>query len=309
MTRILVVDDHPLQAEEFGVLLRNAGCDVTLAGNGREAMDLLRHDLPDIVLTDLDMPVMDGLELVQVIRRNYPALPVILMTAMGSEDVAARALRQGAAGYVRKRNLAREIVRTVGSVLDVVRALPQQERGLDCLTDGQLGFVLDNDPAQVPTLLGYLEQLASLLHPRDQTERIRVGIALNEALLNAIQHGNLELSSDLRQEDEQIFRDLGEQRRRQAPYRDRRVYVRATLSRSEAVYVVEDEGPGFDPATLPVPSDPANLERIGGRGLMLIRIFVDEVEHNEKGNRITLRMKYPTTECSAPVEAGEVLSA
>ena len=151
--------------------------------------------------------------------------------------------------------------------------------------------------------------MASLLHPRDQTERIRVGIALNEALLNAIQHGNLELSSDLRQEDEQIFRDLGEQRRRQAPYRDRRVYVRATLSRSEAVYVVEDEGPGFDPATLPVPSDPANLERIGGRGLMLIRIFVDEVEHNEKGNRITLRMKYPTTECSAPVEAGEVLSA
>ena len=42
MTRILVVDDHPTQAEEFGDLLRNAGCDVTLAGNGREAMDLLR---------------------------------------------------------------------------------------------------------------------------------------------------------------------------------------------------------------------------------------------------------------------------
>ena len=193
MTRILVVDDHRSQAEEFGVLLRNAGCDVTLAGNGREAMDLLRRDLPDIVLTDLDMPVMDGLELVQAIRRDYPALPVILMTAMGSEDVAARALHQGAASYVRKRSLAREVVRTVGSVLAVARALPQQERVLDCLTDGQLGFVLDNDPAQVPPLLGYLEQVASLLHPRDRTERIRVGIALNEALLNAIQHGNLEL--------------------------------------------------------------------------------------------------------------------
>src|SRR3954452_7024145 len=88
MTRILVVDDHPTQAEEFGDLLRNAGCDVTLAGNGREAMDLLRLDLPDIVLTDLDMPVMDGLELVQAIRREYPALPVILMTAMGSEGPA-----------------------------------------------------------------------------------------------------------------------------------------------------------------------------------------------------------------------------
>ena len=192
-------------------------------------MDLLRRDLPDIVLTDLDMPEMDGLELVQAIRRDYPALPVILMTAMGSEDVAARALHQGAASYVRKRSLAREVVRTVGSVLAVARALPQQERVLDCLTDGQLGFVLDNDPAQVPPLLGYLEQVASLLHPRDRTERIRVGIALDEALLNAIQHGNLELNSDLRQEDEQVFRDLGEERRRQPPYRDRRVHVRATL--------------------------------------------------------------------------------
>jgi CheY-like chemotaxis protein len=304
MTRILVVDDHRSQAEEFGALLRDAGCDVTHAGNGREAMDLLRRDLPDIVLTDLDMPEMDGLELVQAIRRDYPALPVILMTVTGSEDVAARALHQGAASYVRKRSLAREVVRTVGSVLAVARALPPPERGLDCLIDGQLGFVLDNDPARVPPLLGYLEQVASLLHPRDPTERLRVGMALHEALLNAIHHGNLELSSDLRQEDERIFRDLGEERRRQPPYRDRRVHVRATLTRSEAVYVVEDEGPGFDPATVPDPTDPANLERIGGRGLMLIRTFMDEVEHSEGGNRITLRKRYPTTECPAPGRPG-----
>lgn len=293
MIRILVVDDDRPQAEEFGVLLRHAGCSVTLAGNGREAMDLLRHGVPDVVLTDLDMPEMDGLELVQAIRRDYPALPVILMTAMGSEDVAAKALHHGAASYVRKRNLAREVVRTVGSVLAVAQAIPQQERVLDCLTDDQLSFALDNDAALVPAVLTHLELVASLLHPRDRTDRIRVGIALHEALLNAIQHGNLELNSDLRQEDEQVFRNLGEERRRLPPYRDRRVRIRATLSRSEAVYVVEDEGPGFDPATLPVPTDPANLERIGGRGLMLIRTFMDEVEHNEKGNRITLRKRYP----------------
>jgi len=302
MTRILVVDDDRPQADEFEILLRNAGCEVTLASNGREAMDLLRHEVPDVVLTDLNMPEMDGLELVQAIRREYPALPVILMTAMGSEDVAAKALHHGAASYVRKRNLAREVVRTVGSVLAIARALPQQERMLDCLTDDQLSFVLDNDPAQVPAVLGHLELVASILHPRDQTDRIRMGIALQEALLNAIQHGNLELNSDLRQEDEQVYQDLGEKRRRQPHYRDRRVRVQAKLSRTEAVYIVEDEGPGFDPATVPDPTDPGNLERIGGRGLMLIRTFMDDVEHNEKGNRITLRKKYPTSESAAPAK-------
>ena len=294
MTHILVVDDDRPQAAEFEVLLRNAGCAVTLAGNGREAMDAIGRELPDVVLTDLDMPEMDGLELVQAIRRDYPALPVILMTAMGSEDAAAKALHHGAASYVRKRSLAREIVRTVGSVLAVARAIPQQEPVLGCLTDNQLGFILDNDPAQVPAVLGHLEHVASLLHPRDRTERIRIGMALHEALLNAIQHGNLELNSDLRQDDEEVFRKLGEERRRQMPYCDRRVHVRATLSRSEAVYVVEDEGPGFNPDTAPVATDPANLERIGGRGLMLIRTFMDEVEHNKKGNRITLRKRYST---------------
>jgi anti-sigma regulatory factor (Ser/Thr protein kinase) len=55
---------------------------------------------------------------------------------------------------------------------------------------------------------------------------------------------------------------------------------------------------------VPDPTDPANLERIGGRGLMLIRTFMDEVEHSEGGNRITLRKRYPTTECPAPGRPG-----
>ena len=306
MPRILIVDDDRTQAEQFATLLRDAGCDVTLAGNGREATDLLRLKLPDIVLTDLDMPVIDGLELVRAIRREFAALPVILMTAVGSEAVASKALRHGAASYVRKRSVEKEIVRTVGTVLAVARALPAKERAVECLTDGTLAFVLQNDASQIAPVLGLLEQVASLLHPGDPVERIRIGIALNEALLNAMQHGNLELNSDLRQDDERHFRELGEQRRQQSPYRHRRVRIRATLSCSEALYVVEDEGPGFDPTTVPDPTDPSNLERIGGRGLMLIRTFMDEVEYNDRGNRISLRKRYTVGERPPAMNADQV---
>jgi anti-sigma regulatory factor (Ser/Thr protein kinase) len=131
--------------------------------------------------------------------------------------------------------------------------------------------------------------------PCDRTEVVRVGVALHEALLNAIQHGNLEVGTELRQDgDEKQFHDLLEARRGQSPYCERRVRVSAALSPTASVYTISDEGRGFDPSELPDPTDPANLERIGGRGLMLIRTFMDKVEHNARGNQITM------TKCFKP---------
>ena len=122
----------------------------------------------------------------------------------------------------------------------------------------------------------------------DEDTADRVAVALTEAMVNGIQHGNLELDSRLRQEDEATYDRMAEFRRRRPPYRDRRLHVRAALSRRGAVYVIRDEGPGFDPATLPDPTDPAYLERPTGRGLLLIRAFMDEVAFNRAGNQVIL---------------------
>ena len=62
----------------------------------------------------------------------------------------------------------------------------------------------------------------------------------------------------------------------------------ARESHSEATYIVRDEGPGFDPSILPDPTDPENLGKVSGRGLLLIRTFMDEVYHNERGNEIAM---------------------
>lgn len=72
------------------------------------------------------------------------------------------------------------------------------------------------------------------------------------------------------------------------PYRDRRVHVTARFDSDEAVFVIRDEGSGFDPAKLPDPTDPENLIRPFGRGVMLMRTFMDEVSFNSRGNEITL---------------------
>ena len=145
--------------------------------------------------------------------------------------------------------------------------------------------------------MGRLHETALRLGLFDENVALRVDLALHETLQNAIHHGNLEVSSDLRQDGEAPFFDLIARRRRESPYADRRLHVRGRFRRSEAVYIIRDEGPGFDPGTLPDPTDPANLERIGGRGLMLIRTFMDEVTFNAAGNEITLTKR--RTSCPA----------
>jgi anti-sigma regulatory factor (Ser/Thr protein kinase) len=68
--------------------------------------------------------------------------------------------------------------------------------------------------------------------------------------------------------------------------------VITTLTPREAVFTIRDDGNGFDPSLLPDPRDPTNLERISGRGLLLIRTFMDKVEHNERGNEIRMTKRY-----------------
>jgi CheY-like chemotaxis protein/anti-sigma regulatory factor (Ser/Thr protein kinase) len=298
MTKILIVDD--IRTERIlakGLLERRPGmealdCRTGLsaieAAGGEEALDLIRSEKPDLVLTDMVMPGMNGLELVEATHARYPSLPVILMTAHGSEDLAMQALQHGAASYVPKQNLARDLLETVEEVLRLSSAERNQQRLMECLTRTEADFVLDNDPSLIPALIGHVCENLRRLRCCPENERLRVTVALSEAVLNAMYHGNLEINSELREHDEKAYRILLEERRRSDPYARRRVHVHAEESPAEARYVVRDEGPGFDPTRLPDPTDPANLERVSGRGLLLIRTFMDEVRHNDKGNEIVM---------------------
>src|ERR1043166_1117746 len=83
MARLLVVEDSPSQARLIQALLESANHEVRVATNGVEGLDTADSFLPQVVLTDLQMPEMNGLELVEAMRRKQPAIPVILMTAFG----------------------------------------------------------------------------------------------------------------------------------------------------------------------------------------------------------------------------------
>jgi len=294
MTSVLVVDDSPLDRKISGGILEAENATVTYAENGKDALDQIAACRPDVVLTDMQMPVMDGLELVRRMKRQYPKIPVILVTRQGSEEIAVEALRIGASSYVPKRNLKRDLGRVLETVLSAVETLRERDRVKDLLQHAESYFVLGYDPGALRALIHHLQDSLTHANVGDEADRLRIGTALAEALANAIDHGNLELDSKLRESDLMTYRDTGKARINQEPYCRRKVHVRARLAPGEATFVIRDEGPGFDPDSLPDPTDPENITKPSGRGVMLIRTFMDDVRFSESGNEITMIKRNPT---------------
>jgi CheY-like chemotaxis protein len=303
MPTILVVDDSAVDRRLVGGLLeKDEDLRVQYAAHGVEAMAKVEQSLPDLVLTDLIMPEMDGLELVATLRSRFPRVPAILMTSQGSEEIAVEALQRGAASYVPKHTMAQKLDETIHRVLVASRRQMSHVKMLECMTSNQCAFVLANDSTLVESMVTHLQDCATQMGICGEAERTRVGVALEEALVNALYHGNLAVSSDLRGEDDKAYFELITRRAREVPYCNRHIYVSAKLSRQEAVFTVRDEGAGFDPSSLPDPNDPSTLERAHGRGVLLMRAFMDSVTYNDTGNEATLikRREEASTECQVP---------
>jgi len=288
MSHILLVEDSKTETLAIRRILEKAGMSVQCSENGRSALDAIEYSPPDAVLTDLHMPEINGLQLIERIRQQHLFLPVVLMTQFGSEELAVTALKNGAAGYVPKQNLHRVLVEVLDEVLEAATTRRHQEGLSKCLRQTSLRFVLPNEPDLISPLVGRVQQELLEMRLGDEMDVIRMGVALREALMNAIQHGNLEVSSELREEDDAPYYKMIQQRLNQVPYCDRRVFVETTHSSDEAVLVVRDEGAGFDPRTVPDPTLADNLQRPSGRGLLLIRTFMDDMRHNAAGNQITM---------------------
>lgn len=289
MPTVLVVDDSATDRRlAVGLLKKSVDFSVLEAADGREALQQLELHLPDLVLTDMQMPNMNGLELVSEVREHYPLVPIILMTSQGSEEIAVQALQKGAASYVPKRALTSELLDVIDRVLSASQEVRGRARLIGRLTRYDYAFSLENDLSLVCAVSSYLREEAERLRICARPECLRLGVALEEALLNAFYHGNLEISSELREQDHKAYHDLATQRCQEAPYKDRRIHVSVKITPSQASYAIRDEGSGFDPSTLPDPTDPANLDRPCGRGLLLMRTFMDNVIYNDKGNEVTL---------------------
>src|SRR5713226_350449 len=179
MARVLLVDDEPTLLFTLSQLLKSRGLEAVLARSGKEALEKLEG--VDTVMTDYFMPEMDGVQLVQAVHERDESLPVIMLTAHGSERVAVRAMKSGAYEYVTKPFDIDEVSLVLDRALEA-RALRIQNRRLSA--EKALGRTIVGESPAMRRLLDAVSRVA----PKDITVLIRGDTGTGKELIASLIH-------------------------------------------------------------------------------------------------------------------------
>ena len=292
--KILLVDDEQVLVEELVISLELDNHSVTSAENGHQCWERFRQspDDFDVIVTDIKMPVMDGLELLKRLRDNNFDIPVIIMTGHGDLEISIEALRLGAFDFLLKP-FDPDVLESSLFKLEVLQRQREPTTEIAPFVDRiQLSV-----PSKIGMILNMVDYLKNHYGPICRSHKIeinRFNLCLHEALTNALVHGNLEVPSSVKEESWAKFNDLVEARESEPQFSERTVLLNYFATDQQLVFEIEDEGTGFDISKLPDPGEPASM-LFSGRGILLIRMFMDEVNWNTKGNKITMVKKLNAT--------------
>lgn len=292
MKKILIIDDENLVRSVINIALTNNGYKVYEADNGKTGIQMFIDIDPDIVITDVNMPEMSGIEVTKNIKENKVDADVVIMTGYGTEELIIEALRVGASNYINKPVDFKELF----NILDSIILKRENRRLFDVLKDvvvfEKKSLVLDNDITKV---WGTVNQILFNLSPsieRKKIEELKLG--LYEILVNSIEHGNLGITYDKKKEalENNTYNELVTRKLKEANEQKKVVNIQTVYNGEELVVEIIDQGKGFNLKELPKLSDPDTLLAVHGRGILLASLYFDKLEYKEPGNVVTIVEKF-----------------
>jgi two-component system, OmpR family, response regulator len=257
--RILIVDDDPDLCMMLNKYLTTRKAESSYALSGEECLRRVSQEKPDLIILDIMMPGIDGYEVCRRLKmqRETNPIPILMLSAKDTDQDRVVGLQTGADAYVSKPFEVDTLLASINGVIEK-SAHMRGEHGFQ----GQISFRFQSHfkyLEEVNELIGQLFQRTDLA----ANEIWELKLALHELGINAIEHGN--------KMDEQ-----------------KAVHITYTLFDDRLQFEIQDEGEGFEPQSIPNPTQREGLVRERGRGIYLVSQVVDQIEYFEGGTRTRL---------------------
>jgi DNA-binding response OmpR family regulator len=262
---ILIVDDDKEVLSTLEEIVTELQLHPLTATNGKEALEKIKTHKVDLIITDLMMPVMDGIELIKQSRILNSKIPIAVISGYGDVKNVIGALTHGAYNFVSKPFTINEIETIIKKGL----RLREFSLGTHKILDGIRNYtemIIPSYPHLLPAITLYIARECQWRGLEDEDMLTNISISIDEILNNALVHGN----------------ELDE---------TKKLTIKLTFDTEKFHVSIADEGNGFDHQKVMEEISEESYNMPSKRGLFITKYLMDEMLFNEKGNEITL-VKY-----------------
>jgi CheY-like chemotaxis protein len=259
--QVLIVDDDREVMTMLADIVRELNLTPVTASHGQEAMEKLKGQKIDLIITDLVMPKMDGLELIKQSRQLNAKIPIAVISGHGEAQNVIEALNRGAYNFVSKPFTIKEIEAIIKKGL----RLREFSLGTHKILEGIRNYTeinIPNNPHYLPPATLYIVRECQWRGIDDEDQLSNVSVCADELLTNALIHGN----------------ELDE---------DKKISIQLVFDSEKFTMSFEDEGRGFDYHKLMAALSAEQVVPPTKRGLFIVKSLMDELSFNESGNKVT----------------------
>lgn len=289
--KILFVDDEEVIRDLFQEIF-GSEYELVLAGTAEQGLTLAESETFDLIITDIRLPRMNGIEFITKLREKGVETPFIVITGNQDIQISINALRLGAVDFFLKP-FRMEAIR-----YSLLRFKNLFYAGKDLVDKRMFQVRESRQKFGLLPRLGNLNQYVHLilkslshlpnLHNEDQ---LSLKVALYELIGNAIEHGCARITYHQKQELMFQENDYFSYVDKICESKEEWIQVEVDYDDTRVTVILEDGGEGFDPARVPDPVQDPNASQLSGRGIFLVRMNVDSLSYNDKGNQVTFVKK------------------
>jgi CheY-like chemotaxis protein len=290
---ILIVDDEEIIRNVLKRKLeQSTDFIVHTAADGVPALEIFNQENIDLVISDLMMSEMNGIELLRNLKRVKPGVPVIIITGYGTLDDAIEAIHLGAEDFIKKPFDINDVIETIEKTFRKLAEEADQRQIIKYIEDENIHLAIPSDFEFLNTVINYVFSHLKARWLVNDENLHDVKVCMYEALTNAFEHGNLGIPGDeksrLLEISQQAWRDFLLERINSPNYRDKRIEVNLQISAERMMLRVRDQGEGFAFENHFNEVEPELLFRSSGRGLLLIRSLMDQMWFEDEGRTLVM---------------------